>query len=822
MSVSMIQASFQFGEVTRLMHARVDSPIYYRAVKRLRNMVVIPQGGAKRRFGTNYIDQISDHAASPTYITNYTQVKPFIFDYENGDRYLLIFRASAVDIYLNGVYQSTTGTPYGATEIADLSITQSARIVFIAHGSYAPRTLIRASTGPVVLTLTTPTFIEYPTFDFKQTYESFTFKIKVGGVDIVTAQNLLGQVVTLHSSSALFDTNYVGGLFIGEGGVLRITAYTSTTQVTARIVNVFDNESSLFHAGAGNAIAGADCVVTEIAFSSTRGYPQKVSFFQNRIFFGRTSTLAGGIWGSNYNGYTSDKLHFDDSDVLDTNAISTILQGTKASLIQHMVAFKTLLVFTTSGLYSSPLLIDLPLTPQNISFLNPQTSDAANNVVPLIFDNDVIFFDKGGRKVKNVNVYATTQHYESKVISVLAPHLVDQPYSAAVFENSSTEDGSWMFMVNNGTRETGSLAIYQSVPEQEITAWSLSNSADTQYGDAYFRHVVSDEETTFFVVERYVDGLFNPTSVLVVAVNQTAALSLGGAGNITMFVADNDTITVGYTAKFNAIKITLDTAASANIVPTFEYSTGVGTWATFTPTDNTNGFTGSNVISIDIDSIPGWVVGAGAEYLIRITRTVNVLATSPIVDTVGVFIPDTKRLFIEQLDFDTYTDCAKTGTQALSSTIGGLSYLEGETVAVRGLTDGATLQSVVSLDAVVTGGSITLDTEVTDYEVGLLWTPEIVPLPLNVPMPQGNNLYLPKNIKKIYVDFYESLGIYVDGNLIPPFRFNQDEYDDAAEPKTDFVQIEQMSGWDASAEISITQQEPLPMTLLGIGFIVST
>ncbi len=690
MSLSMIQASFQFGEVTRLMHARVDSPIYYRAVRRLRNMVVIPQGGAKRRFGTNFIDQINDHAGSPTYLTDYTQVKPFIFDYENGDRYLLIFRALAVDVYLNGVYQSTTTTPYAAGEIADLSITQSARIVFIVHGSYVPRTLIRASTGPVVLTLTQPAFIEFPTFDFKQTYENFTFQVKVGGVLITTAQNLLGQVVTVHSSAPLFDDNYIGGLFIGEGGVIRLTApRASAVQITGRIVNTFDNESSLFHAGSGNAISGADCVVTEVAFSADRGYPQKVSFFQNRIFFGRTATLAGGIWGSNYNGYTSDKLHFDDSDILDTNAISTILQGTKASLIQHMVAFKTLLVFTTSGLYSSPLLIDLPLTPQNISFLNPQTSDAANNVVPLIFDNDVIFFDKGGRKVKNVNVYATTQHYESKVISVLAPHLVDQPYSAAVFENSSTEDGSWMFMVNNGTRETGSLAIYQSVPEQEITAWSLSYPARTDDGDikAYYRHVVSDEEITFFIVERVVNG-------------------------------------------------------------------------------NT-------------------------------------------------------RLFIEQLDFDTYTDAAKVGTQASSATITGLSYLEGETVAVRGKTTGADGQSVITLDAVVAGGSVTLDTEVTDYEVGLFWSPEIVPLPLNVPMPNGNNLYLPKNIKKIYVDFYESLGIYVNGDLIPPFRFNQDEYDDPAQPKTDFVQIETMTGWDPSAEISITQQEPLPMTLLGIGFIVS-
>jgi len=166
-------------------------------------------------------------------------------------------------------------------------------------------------------------------------------------------------------------------------------------------------------------------------------------------------------------------------------------------------------------------------------------------------------------------------------------------------------------------------------------------------------------------------------------------------------------------------------------------------------------------------------------------------------------------------------DCSKIGTQALSATITGLSYLEGETVHARGLVATATEQAVVAVTAVVTGGSITLESPVTDYEVGLLWTPEIVPLPLNIPMPQGNNLYMPKSIKKIFVDFYQSLGIEVNGELIPPFRINQDTYNNGASPKTDFVQIETMSGWNPSAEIVFTQSQPLPLTLIGIGFVVS-
>jgi hypothetical protein len=405
------------------------------------------------------------------------------------------------------------------------------------------------------------------------------------------------------------------------------------------------------------------------------------------LFFARTTSFLGGLWGSNYNGYTSGKFNFDDSDALDTNAISTIIQGTKATLIQHMVGFKTLLVFTTSGLYSTPLLIDLPLTPSNVSFLNLQTSDAANDVVPVVFDNDVIFFDKGGKKVKNVNVYATTQHYESKVISVLAPQLVDSPYSAAVFENSSVEDGSWMMMTNVGDSIEGGLSIYQSVPEQDITAWSMATPADTDAGVGYFRHVISDEETAFFIVERVVDG-------------------------------------------------------------------------------NT-------------------------------------------------------RLFIEQLSFDAYMDASTIGTQALANTISGLSELEGETVVVRGKVADSDGMSIVATTGPVTAGVVTLSDAVTDYEVGLVWQPEIVPMPMNIPLPSGNSIYFPKTIRKIYVDFFESKNIRVDGTLIPPFRIDDDTYNDPASVKTDFVQFETMSGWNPTAEITISQTEPLPMTLIGIGFVVS-
>jgi hypothetical protein len=129
----------------------------------------------------------------------------------------------------------------------------------------------------------------------------------------------------------------------------------------------------------------------------------------------------------------------------------------------------------------------------------------------------------------------------------------------------------------------------------------------------------------------------NADSILNIAVDVTAALSSGGAGNISVFVNDNDTMTIGDAATFGEIEVVIDTAASGSgIAPTFRYSTGVGTWSSFTPVDGTNGFRNTGIIEWNASSLTGWATGTGGEYLIEITRTRNSLSTTPIVDLIQI------------------------------------------------------------------------------------------------------------------------------------------------------------------------------------------
>jgi hypothetical protein len=131
------------------------------------------------------------------------------------------------------------------------------------------------------------------------------------------------------------------------------------------------------------------------------------------------------------------------------------------------------------------------------------------------------------------------------------------------------------------------------------------------------------------------DGLLN------IAADVTVALNAGGAGETT-FVADDDTFTIQDLAQFTEIEFILDTGASGSgIAPTFEYSTGVGTWDFFGPADGTNGFRNTGVMIWQLTDFPTlvpWAIGSSSFYQIRITRTRVNLTTKPVMDQIQIAV----------------------------------------------------------------------------------------------------------------------------------------------------------------------------------------
>ena len=220
--------------------------------------------------------------------------------------------------------------------------------------------------------------------------------------------------------------------------------------------------------------------------------------------------------------------------------------------------------------------------------------------------------------------------------------------------------------------------------------------------------------------------------------------------------------------------------------------------------------------------------GTIANY--SILRQQNVVAPSKLTTDglfkdVGVDIEDiyvvVKRTFnsvdkyyVEVFDTTTFTDCCFTG--GVATTISSLPHI-GKTLNV--IADG----SVLSDEVVSGGGSITMDrASTTSYEVGLPFTVNIKTLPIEPRMAVGVRIGFVKRIIEVNALLYETQHLLVNDNLVPIRSFDTVGILDAAIPEfTGTKTVGGIAGYSDDAQITISQNLPLKLTLLGLDYKLS-
>jgi hypothetical protein len=184
---------------------------------------------------------------------------------------------------------------------------------------------------------------------------------------------------------------------------------------------------------------------------------------------------------------------------------------------------------------------------------------------------------------------------------------------------------------NTGTLTTGNeeAIILLDIDESSATGGTVSGvEVISTEGSANINGLVATANVNPIV---QLSGTFtNPSQADSMTVSKLTEFTTAG-NDIPIFVADNDYIVIGDAEQFQEVEILLATVSSGSgVKPTFEYSTGPGTWATFTPVDGTNGLRNNGVVVWFLSDVATWATGSGGNYLIRITRTANSLTTNPI------------------------------------------------------------------------------------------------------------------------------------------------------------------------------------------------
>jgi hypothetical protein len=453
------QANFTKGAIDPRLLARTDVDIFEKGAREINNFVILPQGGIERRWGTEYVDEL-------VIGTTASEFRVAILEYEDETIYVLVFEPLSLKIYHQDALVATLPAPYSASQLPNIKWTQSINQLYVFHPDVPPNVLIR--TAPhATWTFGAINFIWFPTYDFDRNYDTATF----------TPSAVTGNI-TLNATGSPFKASHVGGLFFGNEGTMRITTYVNANQVQGFTVEDFKSTAT---------ILGSLAVLTEPAWSSILGYPKTGTFYQDRLCVGGSKSLPQGLWMSKTNQYSN----FDDSETLATSAIGVFINTNNSNVIEDILGSHTFAVFTSSGVVTLPFIDDSPLTPSNVSF-NQQSRNGIGKIRSKLFDNGVIYIDRGGKMIWSMRYDVQRAGYVFKDISLISQFLINTPVEVGTYRNPDVDQGNFLIVIN----ADGTLAILQSIDEQNVQGWT---SADTQ---GQFRHLDNSEDQVYFIVER--------------------------------------------------------------------------------------------------------------------------------------------------------------------------------------------------------------------------------------------------------------------------------------------------------------------------------
>jgi len=175
--------------------------------------------------------------------------------------------------------------------------------------------------------------------------------------------------------------------------------------------------------------------------------------------------------------------------------------------------------------------------------------------------------------------------------------------------------------------------------------------------------------------------------------------------------------------------------------------------------------------------------------------------------------------YLTPIDFGTntsdafYVDSGLTYSGSPATTISGLNHLEGETVTI--LADGA-----AHADKTVSSGAVTLDRSASKVHVGLGYTSTLRTMRIEGGSVDGVSQGKVKRIHDVTVRLYQTVGAKVGASAsatdVIPFRSSADPMDQALGLYTGDKTIEFDNGYDTDGFVTVVQDQPLPLTLLGI------
>ena len=818
--VSKAYSNFTAGELTPKLYGRTDIAKYDNGAQTVENFLVQPHGGLTRRPGTQFVAEVKTSSAS-------TRLVPFEFNVEQA--YVLEFGNLYFRIYKDGGQVVSGGsavevtTTYTTADLDTLKFAQVADTMFVVSPNHAPRKITR--TSHTAWTIADATLQRGPMGDANITATTLTCSAASGSI-------------TVTASASAFVATDVGRLIKTQEGYVKITAFNSATVVVGTVQELEDGRSELLPSYVATTISfhEGDPDATGLEHND-RIQDTAAKFIDEGFKKGQTVTMAGSTSNNTSAGFLivdvtdsvmtfapgadcADEAAGDSvtvagkliaTDVWSLGAFSgttgfpravtfyeqrLVFAGTddqpqtlffsqggdfenfesgvnaddgmvytigsdEVNVIRFLASTRNMIVGTSGGEFVVRAGgADEAITPTNIQ-IKQQTNHGSADQIPIQVGNAVLFVQRAKRKIRELQYNFDVDGYIAPDVSLISEHITETGLIELAYQQ---EPDSIVW----GVRTDGQIATMTYKREEQVVGWARQIIGGTfGAGSAIVERVVRvpgdlDEDEIYLIVKRTIDG--------------STVRYIEYIKNFDFGTDISEAVFVDSALSFSGATSTLAGAEAAD-------------QTTITLASGTN-FSSAGAIRI------------GNEIITYTGKSTNDL-TGCVRGVVGVAALHAS---------------GATVIQAVIA-VSGLAHLEGELVQILG--DGSTHPSKT-----VDSGAISLDRYVTKCHVGLPYSSTLTTLRADSGSAMGSSQGKIKRINELTVRLYRSVGLKVgrdtDNLDIVPFRSSADEMNEAIDLFTGDKEIELNGSYDTDGQLTIRQDQPLPMTILAVYATLST
>jgi len=491
-NIKTLQRSFAGGEVSPEMFGRIDDVKYQTGAARMRNFIALPHGPATNRPGFAFVNEVKTSAKRTrlipfTYSTTQTMVLEF------GDGYVRFHTQGGTLLSLGVPYEVTT--PYAEADLFDIHYVQSADVLTLVHPNYAPRELRRiASTNWTLTTISFTPDLAAPagvTATATVGAGATTYSYKVTAISSNGVDESVASSAATCTNDLLTTGNYNTVTWSAVAGASRYNVYKESNGLYGYIGQA---EGTSFVDDNIAADYGNTTPIQNSPFAGAGDYPGAVSYFEQRRVFAGTTNKPQNVWFTRSG--TESNLSYS-LPTRDDDAISFRVAAREANTIRHLVPIGDLVMLTGSAEWRVRSVNSDVLTPTTTS-VRTQSYIGANNVQPVIVNNNLIYAASRGGHVREMSYNDTAGGYVTGDLSLRAPHLFDGRSIVDAALAKAPTPIVWM------VSSAGTLLGFTYVPEQQVGAWHWHDTDGTFESIAVVAE--GDEDALYVVVKRTING----------------------------------------------------------------------------------------------------------------------------------------------------------------------------------------------------------------------------------------------------------------------------------------------------------------------------